>query len=240
MANNPQLENLQVLEPRRTYRLTHRLKPTARGIFVVPSLLDLTFIRFDRLTLVNKFARRHFGSTRTVATDSIITDTAWTEENVIEDLLERGFRRGTVGDTNGITDPSNYYVDVNLYRAVTFADTEFYTDLNINGKNPRRLNPITISPKRDFPRFKLFSLEMTRPQTGFQGQQVYKIADFTVGQSDSIVTISTDTFAVNDIPIRNDGLPLELRIRDVVKDYYLSAKQMGENSICEVTLSGGV
>ena len=82
---------------------------------------------------------------------------------------------------------------------------------------------------------------MIRPGTLWAGQSGrHKIADFGVTTARNVIIVRGEGHTVDDIPIRSDGLSMQLRIRDLEHNYYLNRAQLGEGCILELTITGGL
>jgi len=266
---------LQVAELKRKYQLTYRITPEENGEFIVPDILDMTFVRFDRISIVTDFKRKHFGSTvrrddtRNVVNRPFMGDSSWSQRQIGQDLVDAGFRQTGQFDIDDNTWPiltreqtlnnmlatweqGRSFLCMNIEPPVNLPDTELYQHLFPNGRNIPQQNTFNDDRgyRAGFPLYeldinppdilKIFAVDMIRPTTLWAGQDHYKLFDFAATTSRNAIIVRNEGKSVDDIPIRNDGLSMILRVRDLEKNYVLDRRQLGYNCIMELNISGGI
>lgn len=261
---------LQVAELKRKYQFTYRIVPEENGDFIVPDIMDMTFVRFDRISIVTDFRRKHFGSSDRVDNTAIFGEHTWSQSQIAQELVDAGIRYVNTANFDPVVDGfpilSAEATRVALLRAwgmerhldgciaiqgdLNIPKTELFNQM-FPGEQPLLPNTPTIrgGDFTDVPIFidiyppdtlKLFSVDMIQPTTLWAGQNQHKVFDFAANTPRNVIIVRNEGKAVDDVPIRNDGLPMILRIRDMEENYVLNKRQLGSRCVMELNISGGI
>ena len=158
---------LQVREPLRTFRLNYRVMPDEDGVFELPSVFDLNFIRFDKVAIYTDFRRRQFGALHIPAEDNIFDDHTWSWNDVRRQIqylsnvgvLDTGIRPNS-DPLHPIWDFGELRPGVAADYPFLFARTEFYNELGLGGNVYIAADDQELNIPTDV---KMFGLDCVRP-----------------------------------------------------------------------------